>query len=247
LSKHEGGLPPEDFDAAAILRRQKSALAQFPEAVVQAHLRQLGLPAEVSASEQALHALVLDLYRRLDALVGATDQRRTDPLSYYEKNVSPVLQLLQRQRSLNAMRPPVEIDLRDDFLGYNWHPAEVAHGSSSWRWMAGGPQSGIMIPAMPGMRMVRLVGRSSVSVQDSELVIRLNGRVLRILSDHKKEGNLHINLEVPAEFLTDTQMSTFPWYVLHFEVKTHAQPNARDPRSLGYGICQLEILGEAHG
>lgn len=236
-------LPPDDFDAEAVIERQTLALSQFPDGIVRRHLAQIGLSPDASASELALHGLVMDLYRRLDLLTGPADIRRADPLSFYEKNVSPVLQLLQRQRSLNAIQPPVQIDLRENFLGYNWHGAEEAYGCASWRWMGPGPQSGIMLPVLRDMRMIRLIGRSSVSAQDSELDIKLNGTSLKIVSDRKSAGNLDIHLEIPADIVTDTQMNTFPWWVLQFDVKTHTRPSSADTRTLGYGIGYLEILG----
>jgi hypothetical protein len=239
--RHE--LPPDDFDAEVVIERQKLALAQFPGGIVRRHLAQIGLSTDASPSELALHGLVMDLYRRLDLLTGPADIRRADPLSFYEKNVSPVLQLLQKQRSLNTIHPPVQIDLRENFMGYNWHEAEEAHGSSCWRWMGPGPQSGIMLPVLRDMRMIRLIGRSSVSAQDSELDIKLNGTTLKIVSDRKMAGNLDINLEIPADIATDTQMNTFPWWVLQFDIKTHTKPSTTETRALGYGIGYLEILG----
>jgi hypothetical protein len=246
LIKEDSGLLPNDFDAQAIVEKQKSALESFPAGLVRKHIAQLGLSGTISASDLVLHSLVMDLYRRLDALTGPADMRRSDPLSYYEKNVSPVLQLLQQQRSLNSMRAPVTIDFGADFMGYNWHQPEVAHGLSTWRWMGPGPESGIMIPAVADVRVLRVIGRPSVVAQDSELKIRLNGNPLKIISDRKQGGNLHITLEVPEGITTETQMSTFPWCVLQFAVQTHTQPNETDPRSLGYGIGQLELLGDKH-
>lgn len=237
------GLLPDTVDADSILKMQETALEDFPQELVRKHFKQMRISIGASAPELPLYSLVMDLYRRLDQLVGPSDIRRTDPLSYYQANVSPVLQLLQAQEALNTMRPPVTLDLRDDFMGYNWHAAEDVHGFPFWRWMGAAPQSGVMIPAMSDLRMLRLVGRSSAPAQEAELKIRLNGIPLKVVSDRKKEGNLHINLEVPDGFLSQAQSSTFPWYVLQVEIQTHLPPSETDPRFLGFGIGQIELLG----
>ncbi len=244
MNRQDVKLPPDNADMNAILEKQQKALADFPLEVMRVHRSQLGLPGDASSTELALLGLITELYRSLDALTGSTDLRRTDPLAFHARNVSPILKLQQSQGSPPPNPPSPLIDLGERLQGYNWHAPESVPGFPAWRWMGPGPQSGIMIPALPGLRTLRVVGRSSTPAQDSELKIKLNGYPLRVLSDRKKDSHLHLHLEVPGELKSSVETGTFPWYVLSFEVLTLFQPGGQDPRSLGYGIGQLELLVE---
>lgn len=245
MSEQDVRLPPDDADMGALLEKQQKALADFPPEVMRAHQGGLSLLGDASPTELALLGLVTDLYRRLDALTGSADLRRTDPLAFYERTVSPVLRLQQNQGNPPPATPSPLIDLGERLQGYNWHAPENVPGFPAWRWMGPGPQSGLLIPALPGLRALRVVGRSSTPAQDSELKIKLNGFPLRILSDRKKDSHLHLHLEVPEELLAVPGMSAFPWYVLSFEILSLFRPGGNDPRSLGYGIGQVELLVEA--